>query len=154
MNSNKKEAKRILWIKIGTIIFAVAILGLWLANLRNVFASQEDQTTDATWQRISEEIKKIGNKQQPSIATATAVSENKFVTGMLNKANNVAANDEEKQMSGRLGNILDTAIASATATTTVKTEPCPKKIDCRPAAGQAKSCTIPVGCEGITKISH
>jgi hypothetical protein len=149
-NRDKKETQRAFGVKVTIIVFFVIILSLWLANLRNVFAIQDQAAPDETWQKIDQEIKNIGAKNQAATTTPN-ISENRFVQGMLNKANDTAALTEEKNMTGRLSDILDQA-ATTTASSSVAT--CPKKIDCRPLAGKAKSCVIPVGCEGITQIVH
>jgi hypothetical protein len=42
----------------------------------------------------------------------------------------------------------------ATSTASAVGRNCPKYIDCMPTIGAAKSCVVPLGCEGITIIAY
>ncbi len=160
MNPDEQDAKKLLLVKIGIIIIAVAILFLWLANLRGVFENQKT-TTDKTWEKISEDLNQSFKDAENRFSEVASSSSNSFVKELISKASSTASStikvyststDYSISTSSEIKKELMDLIKIST--TTPKNSNCPPYINCMPSIGEARPCIIPDGCEGITQIAY
>ncbi len=146
-----KAENRQLGLKIGLIIFALLIGGLWLANLKNVFATRE-QTPDSTWQAITRDLDAAFKSNEEKATAAEATEKKIFVNNLIVKANNANAVAE-----GAVPSTTPTSSPSIKdeleqiLTPSSTTSSCPRYVNCMPTIGEARPCVIPPGCEGITE---
>jgi len=148
MNPEEVNYKKALLFKIGIVVIIVAIFFLWLANLRNVFATKQI-TTDSTWEKISSDMDKTFKDAEANFSDAASSTDKAFVNNLLEKASStVSTTTATVEVKKELTDLIKSA------TTTPKRISCPPSINCMPTIGEARPCVVPVGCEKITQIAY
>lgn len=157
MNPEEQNDQKNVVFKIGIIVIVAVIFFLWLANLRNVLEDNKKENSDL-WQKITQDMDSSLSKlnEISNNLASTSVENNNFVKDLVNRVNSATS----------------TATTSIISTSTVKTEikeelvdiikkgtttvknSCPEFINCMPTIGEARPCTIPVGCENVTQIAY
>ncbi len=147
MNYDEPNYKKSLVLKFSIIIIIAVIFFLWLANLRNVLESNQ-RNNNQVWQKITEDIDKSLNRlDEISNDLASTSDSNKFVSELVNRASSTVATSTVKiELKEELSDLIKKA-------TTTKSN-CPEYINCMPLIGEARPCTVPVGCEDITQIAY
>ena len=158
MNEEEREAKKSFVLKLGVSVIIAIVFFLWAANLKGVFKSKQVEPSDATWQRVSEEMDRGMKDIEEKIndLQASSTKEN-FIEDLIDKTDQIASSsvstssailDIKKELSDL------TSSTSTSTTTPVKKTGCPAFINCMPTIGEARPCVIPAGCEGITQIAY
>lgn len=140
INLKPKEKKKslvigneVLILRIGVIILALIIFGLWIFIQNNVWRSNQN-LIDVS------ELREILDEPVPD-----------YGADIENENQNV---DEESDIDRKAEELLDRIIKEADQRNlNQKTTTCPEWINCMPSIGEARSCVIPPGCEGITQIA-
>lgn len=161
--NSQEDAKKLLILKVGVLIFAAALIGFWSLNLGTSFSVKgERRESSNAWQ---DDLNKTISAITASTTIARDSAEEKaFLAEMVNNLS-----DRE---------IATASIAVATATAaiphdvatltpeqliknleqrlplTTASSSCPEFIDCMPTIGEPNPCVIPVGCENITQIAY
>lgn len=158
MNPEQQGYKKALLLKIGIIVIIAVIFFLWLASLKKVFETKQNQTDD-TFKKISEDIDKSLKEAEDRFNVASSSANNSFVKDLLDKASSTAGSvsttptttvtaTTSKEIKEELSDLIKKA------TTTNKGAGCPAYINCMPTIGEARPCVIPAGCEDITQIAY
>lgn len=153
-----ERQKKILLMKICVIVIIIFIFFLWAYNMKNV------------WRPIS--IKNSQIKSQDSELLKFKDDVNKQMTEINIRLNEQMANKKQEEINKNGDQLLKTIIEDAKSSTSSpintstneitiplpglinENKNCPEYINCMPTIGEAPSCRIPVGCEGITQIAY
>lgn len=144
INLKPKEEKKpiiagneVLFLRIGVIILALVIFGLWIFIQNNVWRSNQNLVD------ISE-LRDILNEPVPGYENTDEVASG-------NK--NQASENEEEAIEKKAEELLDKIIKEADERKyKPDTSSCPEWINCMPSIGAPRNCNIPPACEGITQI--
>jgi hypothetical protein len=154
MNEETKKKKFLMKIGIASLMFL--ILFFWILNVKNVFKtnpSNEVTQSQAEWQNIKKDFGNTVDQVNTSLDKITATNEklktasSSLLNELINETNKIASSNEE----------LATSSSSAIPVHFIpdlKNTNCPEYINCMPSIGEAQSCQIPAGCEGITEIAY
>lgn len=160
---NSEEAKKLLILKVGVLIFAIALISFWSLNLGSAFSARSVRNEQSSaWQ---EDLNKtIGAITSSTTAVAGSAEEKAFLAEMVNNLT-----DREIATTSTAVATVTVATPHETATltpeqliknleqrlpTVIASSSCPEFIDCMPSVGEAKPCVIPAGCENITQIAY
>lgn len=160
---NSEEAKKLLILKVGVLIFAVALISFWSLNLSSAFSERGQRSGQkSAWQ---EDLNNTISAITASTTTARNSAEEKaFLAEMVN-----TLTDREIATASIAVPTATTAMPHETVTLTPEqllknleqrlpltsaSSSCPEFIDCMPSVGEAKPCVIPTGCENITQIAY
>lgn len=156
MNETEKKKIFLMRVIIGSVVFVIAIL--WAFNLKNVWRDSQSENAASgnnEWTNLKSDLEKTLADAQDKLDKI--------------KEEERAADKEagDKFLSGLLEETARTASSSATSTSEIQAKPdkeasstpksgssCPEYINCMPSIGETRSCTIPLGCEGITQIAY
>lgn len=136
----KKEKKNVflnketLLMRIGVIFLSLLILIFWASNLKNVWQIDNNGLG-------LEDIKEIIDEPVPGLDSS--------LEPIKDSSKDIKQLEEDTEK--LLKDIMKESDKKATST---KTNSCPEWINCMPSIGEARSCTIPPGCEGITQIAY
>lgn len=145
-----KAENRQLGLKIGLTIFALLIGGLWLANLKNVFATRE-QTPDSTWKSISRDLDAAFKNNEEKASAAEAAEKKIFVNDLLVKANNTNVEEVTPSTTPTSSPDMKEELEQILTPNPTASSSCPRYVNCMPMIGEANACVIPPGCEGVTE---
>lgn len=142
-------------IKFSLILFLVAVLFLWFANLKNVFNSTPNQKSD-TWEQINNDIDKTFKEIEDNFDQEVSSTSNEFVSDLLIKASGTVEKKIESSATTTIKEELAEDLKNIIATSTSKKQKtdCPEYINCMPSIGESRPCIIPAGCEGVTQIAY
>lgn len=160
---NPEDAKKLLILKAGVLIIAVALIGFWSLNLGSAFSVRSEKKGQAAaWQddlnntisAITASTTTTGNSAEEKAFLAEMVNnltDREIVTTSMVVATTTAVVPQEiaTLTPEQLINNLEQRLPLMTASSS-----CPEFIDCMPTIGEAKPCVIPVGCENITQIAY
>jgi myo-inositol-1-phosphate synthase len=150
-----EEAKKKFLMKVGIISIMALIFVFWVLNIKNVFRSEDNGTTDnslaqlkniqndfsANFDQINKDINSaISSTTATTTATVTAT------TPATTTSNNVASSSLVNELIKTTNKIASSSVETKAG--------CPAFINCMPTIGAARNCSIPVGCEGITQIAY
>ena len=160
MDENQK--KKILIVQIVAAILTLLILIVWIINLKNVWKMEKNLAVSDNNQEWAD----LKNELDQTLASLKSEVE---------QINQARQKQEDAKNEGLLSNLLTetkklastssstvvatSSLATSTPITTstpahLKRPGCPEYINCMPTIGEARSCQIPVGCEGITVIAY
>ncbi len=162
MNETEKKKIFLMRVIIGSVAFIILIL--WAFNLKNVWQdSRKDNEYSNEWAGLKSELEKTLTEAQDKLnkieedkAAAEKKTGDKFMAGLLEGAVKNASSSAMTAASSTASTASSTLpiAGSQTASTIKSNHACPEYIDCMPTVGAAKSCVIPLGCEGITTIAY
>lgn len=145
INLKPKEKKKsliagneLIILRIGVIVLALIIFGLWIFIQNNSWRSNQNLVD-------LDELTEILNKPVPGY------EENEGSGEQTN--NEDQETDNEEAIDKETEELIDRIIKEADERNKANTSSCPEWINCMPTIGEARSCNIPPGCEGITQIA-
>lgn len=156
MDQNQK--KKILIMQIGATILVIFILVIWIINLKNVWRADKEFATkndDQEWSNLKNDLEKTLSEVQNQMKQINQTRKEQESLKNRSFLSDLVA--ETKNLPSPPVTSTTTATSSASATGTppkVNRPNCPEWINCMPTIGQARTCQIPVGCEGITQIAY
>ncbi len=160
---NSEEAKKLLILKVGVLVFAVALISFWSLNLGSAFSERNERGEQSSaWQDdLNKTISAITASTTNNVNSAeeeaflaemvNTLTDREIATVSITVATATSAIPHEiatltpEQLIKNLEQRLPAAIASSS---------CPEFINCMPSIGEAKPCVIPAGCENITQIAY
>lgn len=165
----EERRKKVILIKILVAFLAVVIFSFWFFNLKNVMEANRlrGQGNDdaAKWQALKQEIgssldnvdRQLNQNQQNQLKENV----NGILNGVMEDISQNASSSQENSLNnGVVASSTDASVPNSvnqeetsTSSENVKSD-CPPYIDCMPSIGEAKSCQVPAGCEGITQIAY
>jgi hypothetical protein len=126
--------KKALIMRIGVFVLAVIIFSFWIINLKNTFnffgQANNSNDLDKLKEIINEPISGFDDSQEEVV---------------LPDSDSERLKQEAEEL---LGNIMERADKKDSSSKAIN---CPEWVNCMPTIGEAPSCEIPPGCEGITQ---
>lgn len=154
---DNERRKKVLIMQIGATILAVFILVVWILNLQNVWRVDKELAANndsEQWLKIKADLSKTLSDVQSQMKEINRTRKEQEDIKNRNFLSDLV--DETKKFASTTV-ATSTPVATSTATSTAPKSPrpgCPEWINCMPSIGEARSCQIPVGCEGITQIAY
>jgi hypothetical protein len=157
-----ERRKKIVVMQVLVVTITVLIFIFWLFNFQNVWQANKLESTNSDnpveWEELKKEIgsslsdmeKRLGSIEEKSKLVSAA---DILLEGVMQKAEDISS-------STKIFATSSSEVASSTIITpsVIKPTPsnsnCPSYINCMPSIGEARSCQIPSGCEGITQIAY
>lgn len=160
-----EQAKKFFLAKVIAISIVAVLLIFWFLNLGQVFKGNSAESADSDLQEFKRQLDELvvdaqKNISQFNIASSTASSSPaaEVVTGVAERAGaNLVASSSNPVLDIEAAKRAANSLASSSAgglleKNELKQAPdCPAYINCMPTIGEARSCVIPAGCEGITE---
>lgn len=158
IQENKELVMRLL---VGVI--ALAIVFLWLANLKNVWRPMRETADNESWQEIKAIINEPPSEkfQLPSLPSLEEnqngdnqnIDDEEQGDGALVEEANAEQRQLQEETDALLEELLEEANRRAIQSRTGVV--CPEWVNCMPNFdGQVRPCQIPPGCEGITQVTY
>ena len=156
MNEAEKKKIFLMRVIIGSVVFVIAIL--WAFNLKNVWRdsrSENAASDNGEWTALKSDLEKTLADAQGKLdkikeeeRSADKETGDKFLSGLLEEAAKTASS------SATSTDMMPVMPDNGASSTPKSGSSCPEYINCMPSIGEARSCTIPLGCEGITQIAY
>lgn len=174
---NDERQKRVFLLRVGVVGLAILILILWIFNLKNVWRAGSEavrENSSNEWATLKADLDKTLTDAKSQLGQIKKIKEDKgeaagntLIADLLKETEKLASSTATAASTGTdiingttTGLITTTSPLMATGTKTAEIKPknCPEYINCMPTIvetrGEARSCVIPVGCEGITQIVY
>jgi len=154
---DNERRKKVLIMQIGATILAIFILVVWILNLQNVWRVDKELAAgndSAQWLKIKDDLSKTLSDVQNQMKEINQTRKEQENIKNRNFLSDLV--DETKKFASTTV-VTSTPAVPPTATSSVPKSPrsgCPEWINCMPSIGEARSCQIPVGCEGITQFAY
>ncbi len=156
--------RKILFIELAVIIFAILILVIWIFNLKNIWRREKEinrSNNKQQWLSIKNDlnntivdlkskftkIKDIQKKEEE-------VRDKVFLQNLLQTTKNKASSTKASSISVTSSKKVNQANNFKSVSPQDIGSNCPSYINCMPTIGASPSCQIPSGCQGITKIVY
>lgn len=138
-------------------ILSVAILFLWISNLKNVWRPLSEATDGQDWQKLKAIINEpLGDKSAPTSSDTALTSKTENLPD--NQQVEILPGEENKEEDKKE---IDPLLKEVLEKTNKKVENlqagvnCPEWINCMPSFDSSpRACQIPPECEGITEILY
>ena len=156
------QKKKILIVQIVAAALTLLILVVWIINLKNVWQTEKRlavSDNNQEWADLKNELDQtLANvkSEVEQINQARQKQEDAKNEGLLN---NLLA--ETKKLASTSSSTIVATSSPATSTSIATSTSgrlnhpnCPEYINCMPTIGEARSCQIPAGCEGVTVIAY
>jgi len=175
-----EQAKKNFLIKVGVISSAALIFIFWFLNFKNVFVFntpedlEEENSLNNLTQEFKETFDRINNNLEispknnnedllfnsdlsPSIIEATknglpVNGSGIYEDNSLSENNGTSSLEQVAEMAPRL--YIDNNSSPLPVAPLKDASMCPAYVNCMPTIGEARQCSIPPGCEGITQFVY
>ncbi len=158
----KDEAKKKMLMKIGIASLMALVFIFWILNIKNVFQSNEkiDAGRSADqWRSIKEDFDRTVNEMSDSLNKIQATNQlinasSSQLTDLIQASISSSSTMATSSATSTTPVASSSPLSDTNASSTIKEKNCPEYINCMPTIGEARSCQIPAGCEGITQIAY
>jgi len=156
---NDEKQKKVFLMKIGVSFFVILLVIVWVLNFKNIWQFKPNDLAPESkgeWTEIKtnidqalseingrlDQIKEEKKEFDAKNLQEQELSEAAFIQDLIKETEKFASSTPENSN-------------STTTLPIIKSNPsCPAFINCMPSIGEARSCQIPAGCEGITQIAY
>lgn len=167
---NKQKPRKVFLVKTGVVFILGLVFVFWFLNLKNIFNFSLPGEIYSL-EPVMEGFKNLSTSLQEELLTeenqldVEKLKDNDFVQTLADKLEEAASssaefgqgiitNLQEKLDSGQSLEGLEPTREQLPEYVTPGEGSCPAYINCMPTTGEARTCQIPAGCEGITQLVY
>lgn len=162
-----EQAKKNFLIKVGVIASVLLILIFWFLNSKNVFVftAPEPDTPNSSLDNLLQEFTEAMNKMEGDLGeikeneNIKRLADEEFLRNLMAETEKLTASSSRQSVPEEVLESSATSSSEGLEEIIIPEKPasngaCPAYVNCMPTIGEARQCSAPPGCEGITQFVY